>query len=264
MVSRPPLSRTDHGIQNSEQFPHAGDERELLRFAGADESLIEHADDGVALRGHKRAHVEHRAHIDTPTLHEAAADRRIISLKSVSAIRSSRLLHRPLATTKDLAQALEDLLCALEPPLLDHVRTIVNDQDLADDVMQEALLRVSRALGSLREPEWVRAWAYRIATREAIRAARAERDPRREAIDDWSDFSAPDQGDAVAGDDLLDELAARLDELPRRAQLALRMRYLQELSQQEIAEALEIPVGTVKSRIAYGLSALRRFMDRRA
>lgn len=83
-------------------------------------------------------------------------------------------------------------------------------------------------------------------------------------LDDWSDFPAPDQGDAVAGDDLLDELPARLDELPRRAQLALRMRYLQELSQQEIAEALEIPVGTVKSRIAYGLSALRRLMDRRA
>jgi RNA polymerase sigma-70 factor (ECF subfamily) len=42
------------------------------------------------------------------------------------------------------------------------------------------------------------------------------------------------------------------------------MRYLQELSQQEIAEALEIPIGTVKSRIAYGLSLLRRTMDRQA
>jgi DNA-directed RNA polymerase specialized sigma24 family protein len=36
------------------------------------------------------------------------------------------------------------------------------------------------------------------------------------------------------------------------------MRYLQALSQQEIAEALEIPIGTVKSRIAYGLALLRR------
>ncbi len=46
--------------------------------------------------------------------------------------------------------------------------------------------------------------------------------------------------------------------LPPHAQIAIRMHYLQELSQQEIAEALEIPIGAVKSRIAYGLSALRR------
>jgi len=160
--------------------------------------------------------------------------------------------------------ALEDLLRALELPLLDHVRTIADDQDLADDVLQEVLVRISRALRSLREPEWVRAWAFRIATREAIRATRAERNPRREAVDDWNDFPEPEREDPVAVDDVHDELRAHLAELPRRAQLVLRMRYLQELSQQEIAEVLEIPVGTVKSRIAYGLSVLRRMMERRA
>lgn len=156
--------------------------------------------------------------------------------------------------------ALETLLRLLERPLLEHARAIVNDPDMADDVLQETLLRVSRGLGSLREVDWVRAWAFRIATREAIRAARADRDPRRETVDDWNDIQVP-AGEAVQpDDDLLDELPGRLEGLPRRAQLVLRMRYLQELSQQEIAEALEIPIGTVKSRIAYGLSCLRRAM----
>lgn len=160
--------------------------------------------------------------------------------------------------------ALEQLLRALEQPLLDHVRTIVSDQDVADDVLQETLLRVSRKLGSLREPEWIRAWAYRIATREAVRAAREARDPRREAVDDWHDFPAEEAGAAAISEDLLDELPARLDELPPRAQLVLRMRYLEQLSQREIAEALEIPIGTVKSRINYGLGILRRTMHRGA
>jgi RNA polymerase sigma-70 factor (ECF subfamily) len=160
--------------------------------------------------------------------------------------------------------ALEKLLHSLESPLHAHVSTIVNDRDLADDILQEVLLKVSRGLGSLREPEWVRAWAYRITTREAIRAARAERHQRHEAVEDWNDFPAPDMEDAVAAEDLIDEVVARFDELPRRAQLVLRMRYLEELSQQEIAEALEIPLGTVKSRIAYGLSAIRRLMGRSA
>ena len=160
--------------------------------------------------------------------------------------------------------ALERRLRSLEPLLLDHVRRIVNDNDVADDVLQESLLRVTRGLGALREHEWVRAWAFRIATREAVRAARAERGRRREAVEDWHDIPVPESEVVVAIDELLDELPARLGELPCRAQLVLRMRYLQELSQQEIAEALEIPLGTVKSRISYGLSVLRRTMTRRA
>ena len=155
--------------------------------------------------------------------------------------------------------ALETLLRVLERPLLDHVRTIVSDRDVADDVLQETLLRISRSLGSLRDTQWVRAWAYRIATREAIRAERAERDPRREPVNDWNDYGISEET-VMGSAELIDELPTRLSELPRQAQLVLRMRYLQELSQQEIAEALEIPLGTVKSRINYGLTALRKMM----
>ena len=158
--------------------------------------------------------------------------------------------------------ALEQLLRSLEPRLLDHVRTIVADNDVADDVLQDTLLRVSRGLGALREPRWIRAWAYRIATREAVRAARRERHRRREAVDELAELPVPDEEELLVDATLLDELPARLGELPVRAQLVVRMRYLQELSQQEIAEALEIPIGTVKSRLAYGLSTLRRTMKR--
>lgn len=177
--------------------------------------------------------------------------------------RSAHTLPLPsLAARAQLGDrdALETLLRAVEPALLDHIRTIVIDRDLADDVMQETLLRVSRGLRSLREPAWVRAWAYRIATREAIRTVRTERKRRIEAIDDWNELPAPEQEESVAAVEILEALPSHLDALPRRAQLVLRMRYLQELSQQEIAEALEIPVGTVKSRIAYGLAVLRRAM----
>lgn len=161
-------------------------------------------------------------------------------------------------------EALERLLRSLESMLRDHVRTIVNDNDVADDVLQETLLRVSRGLGALRKPDWVRAWAYRIATREAVRTARTDRSRRHDAIEQWNDVPVPEREDSVVDEDLLDALPARLGELPGNAQLVLRMRYLQELSQQEIAEALEIPIGTVKSRIAYGLSVLRRTMNRSA
>jgi RNA polymerase sigma-70 factor (ECF subfamily) len=57
-------------------------------------------------------------------------------------------------------------------------------------------------------------------------------------------------------------LAALLESLPSSARAVVRMHYLDQLSLLEIAEALEIPVGTVKSRLAYGLRALRSQVER--
>ena len=103
-------------------------------------------------------------------------------------------------------------------------------------------------MGTVRQTEWVRAWAYRVATREAFRSMRSRRSYE-ESIDDTAtlpDLPAEEHG--VSQDELLADLPARLAGLPAGAQVVLRLHYLQSLTQQEIAEALEIPLGTVKSR----------------
>jgi RNA polymerase sigma-70 factor (ECF subfamily) len=134
--------------------------------------------------------------------------------------------------------ALESLLRELSPPLHEHIRGIVREPDDAADVLQETLLILCRRLGTVRDHRWVRAWAYRVATREAVRAARRSRASRTQP--------------------LVAELPRRLGALPPGARSVLRLRYLHGLSQAEIAGALEIPLGTVKSRLAYGIDALRR------
>jgi len=156
------------------------------------------------------------------------------------------------------SDALEELLRRLQQPLGEHVRALMRDDDAAEDVLQGALLIVARKLGTVREVEWVRAWAYRIATREAVRALRRSRQQRTDPLDDalLPDLSIPE--DSGADDELLTVLPTALAAVPVAAQVVLRMHYLQGLSQQEVAEALEIPVGTVKSRIAYGLQWLRK------
>ena len=155
--------------------------------------------------------------------------------------------------------ALEDLLRQLQQPIGEHIRGIVRNDDLAADALQESLIIVCRRLGTVRDTNWVRAWAYRVATREALRALQRARRDQGEPLDDPSlipnhavDESAADLEELIA------ELPAKLAALPAAAQTVLRLRYLQSLTQQEIAEALEIPIGTVKSRIAYGLTWLRR------
>ena len=62
----------------------------------------------------------------------------------------------------------------------------------------------------------------------------------------------PDPADA--------DVLVHLDRLPTKARVVVRLRFVEDLSQQEIAEALEIPLGTVKSRLAYGLERLRALL----
>lgn len=156
------------------------------------------------------------------------------------------------------------MLRALQAPLFAHVAGIVRDDALAADVLQRVLLQVARQLGALRDPRWLRAWAYRIATREAVRLSRRERAWRDSLVGD----ALGDHPDLAAATLALDEeppfdpelvarLPALLDTLPPGARVVLRLHYLDGLTIPEVAEALEIPRGTAKSRLAYGLAALR-------
>ena len=169
--------------------------------------------------------------------------------------RAASVLRVARAQSGDRA-ALEELLRDHQQPLYRHIRTITGDPDLAFDVLQSVLLIVVRRLAGLRDPRWFRAWAYRIATREAVRAAR-----RRKR--DLSLFDEPEIPVDVAAEDgnadplLVRACADRLAALPPAAELTLRLHYLEDMSLVEIAEALELPLGTVKSRLSYGLARLR-------
>jgi RNA polymerase sigma factor (sigma-70 family) len=154
--------------------------------------------------------------------------------------------------------ALEQLLRKLQYPLGEYIHGIVRDDDLAEDVLQNTLMIICRRLGRVRQPEWVRAWAYRVATREAVRSAKRARRDRGDPLDIASIADTSTEASGASDEELLAELPARLAALPVGAQAVLRLHYLQSLTQQEVAEALAIPLGTVKSRLAYGLSCLRK------
>jgi RNA polymerase sigma-70 factor, ECF subfamily len=70
--------------------------------------------------------------------------------------------------------ALEALFRAIQEPLYRYVGGLVGNRALAEDVVQEVLVRIYRNLGDLREPALFRPWCYRIATREAFRQLRHE------------------------------------------------------------------------------------------
>ena len=155
-------------------------------------------------------------------------------------------------------EALETLLTELARQLGPHVEHLIGDSDRAADVMQEVLLRIARKLPSLREHAWVRAWAYRIATRDALRYVASSRRYAFTSLDEAANLASPESDDGRRFDPaLVSQLPAAVAALPEGCQIVVRLHYLDGLSQPEIAEVLSIALGTVKSRIAYGLRLLR-------
>ncbi len=121
--------------------------------------------------------------------------------------------------------------------------------------MQASLLLIARRLTTLHDPRWFRAWAYRIVTREAVRAAK-RRGRERLLIDDNIPVEALDV-QAPATTNFLANCGEAMERLPPATGVVARLHYREGLTLVEIAEALELPLGTVKSRLAYALVRLR-------
>jgi RNA polymerase sigma factor (sigma-70 family) len=123
-----------------------------------------------------------------------------------------------------------------------------------DDALQETMMAIVRNLGSLREPAAVRGWARTIAVHEASRVARRRDvplDPDRLARDrDEGSVAIPDDATALQIHDVLTRLSPE-----QRAVLVLR--HLDDLSEQDTADALGVAVGTVKSRLNRAKRAFR-------
>jgi RNA polymerase sigma-70 factor (ECF subfamily) len=132
-------------------------------------------------------------------------------------------------------------------------RLIVRDADIAEDAVQEALIRAWRDLPKLRDDSRFDAWMRRLLmnsiTDEFRRAGR-----RRTAISLLTMESARDPADEIATREQLARGFQRLT-LDHRKALVLRL-YL-GLSIEEVATTLGIPVGTAKSRLHYAIDAMR-------
>jgi RNA polymerase sigma factor (sigma-70 family) len=134
----------------------------------------------------------------------------------------------------------------------------------AEDAAQEAFVKAYYALPRFRRGAPFRPWILRIAANEARNRLRSTR--RREALavraaaaDPGGAAPSPEAA-ALAREDA-EVLAAALSQLEERDRLVIAYRYLFELSEAEMADALGVRPGTVKSRLSRAMSRLRRELE---
>jgi RNA polymerase sigma-70 factor (ECF subfamily) len=137
----------------------------------------------------------------------------------------------------------------------------------AEDAAQDGLVKAWRALGRFRAGEPLRPWLLKIVANEARNRRRSS--GRREhlalrAAHDFSGGAAPSPEETTLSHEERARLLAALDELPGQAREVLACRYLLGLSEDETAAALDVRLGTVKSRSNRALDRLREAYGPRA
>ena len=171
--------------------------------------------------------------------------------------RASRLLDEYLLVSARAGdrRAFEALAGRWQKKLLAHAWRLLRDGEAARDAVQEGWLEIVRGLPRLRDERAFPAWAYRIVSRRCARAVgRAARG--RQLAAELDGVGEPAAQEGVSGRDH-DRLRAAIRALPEEQRAAIALFHFEELSVAEVAVALDVPAGTVKTRLMHARRKLR-------
>jgi RNA polymerase sigma-70 factor, ECF subfamily len=157
-----------------------------------------------------------------------------------------------------------------ERELFSYLRRYLGDAEMAEDAFQAAFLQVHLKCGQYEPGRAFRPWLYTIATNQAIDAQRRSRRHRMVSLDRSGPADGEDVGKLldlltskeitptaqISADERRSWLHQAVDQLPAALRDVICLVYFQELKYREAADALQIPVGTVKSRMHAAVAKL--------
>lgn len=182
------------------------------------------------------------------------------------------LLVRELRSGSEVA--FDWLIEQYQQPVYNLVLRIVSDPASAADTVQEVFLKVFRNIRRFRRSSSLRTWIYRIALHEASNQRRWwQRHWSRESsleelalgrLQTLGEIILDGQGtpyDCAVRDELAEHIERAIRQVSEPFRTAVVLRDIEELSYEEMAEVLDVTLGTVKSRVARGREALRQLLE---
>lgn len=164
--------------------------------------------------------------------------------------------------------AYEDIVNLYQHKLYQVCYRMLSSKEEAEDITQEAFVRAYINLHSFDQKRKFSTWIYRIATNLCIDRIRKKKPDYyldaevagTEGLDMYSQIAADEKlpEETVEQMELQERIQYEISRLPDKYRAVIVLKYIEELSLQEISEILEMPLGTVKTRIHRGREALRK------
>ena len=156
------------------------------------------------------------------------------------------------------ADAFEDLVSAMERPLLYYAASLTGNQDSGLDVLQEAWIKAFRNIGKLKDAGAVRSWLYSIT--HGIAVDRIRRNTSRERAEQVELEGFQEVGEPSFAEEDAAAIHQALSEIGLKHREVLVLHFLDDLSMEEIAQVVGCSVGTVKSRMHYAKRAMKEIL----
>jgi RNA polymerase sigma-70 factor, ECF subfamily len=185
--------------------------------------------------------------------------RNVQAVKDVAAAHYEQLLI--LRCQAGDETALGELIAGYSPRVWFFLKKMLGQSEGADDLLQEVWIDVYRKINRLERTEAFAAWLYRIARDHAYRVLR-RRPAMAAPIDEQLAETICDQEQTFTPQDA-EQVRAALDELPLEQREVLVLRFLEQMTYQQIAQVIAKPLGTVRSRIHYAKQLLRAKLETR-
>jgi len=171
-----------------------------------------------------------------------------------------------MTSSRSMGDRFQDLAIPLLAPLYNHACWLVRDTTEAEDLVQETLTKAFRAFESFEEGTNFKAWVFRILRNTFLTSRAALASNRTVYLEDHPDSAElTDPGSTPESYAIqLDNLAVlrrALEELPPHLREVILLSDLEELKYREIAIVLDVPIGTVMSRLARARQALRKLLE---
>lgn len=169
-------------------------------------------------------------------------------------------------------EAFEELIEAYQKKIFNFAYRIIGNYDDAADLAQEALIRIFKSIGGFKEQSSFSTWIYRITTNVCLDEIRRRKNKKEHSLDEevqvddgqlkrqiMSEDPGPDE--VYEREELRGIVKEAIDKLPEEQRIVITLRDIQGLSYDEIAEVLDCPGGTVKSRISRARQALKKVLS---
>lgn len=157
--------------------------------------------------------------------------------------------------------ALNELYKRYAPLLFNYLRRLVKDQEIAEDLLQETFLAVWEGASAFKGRSTVKTWMFRIAHNLTMTWLRNKYRSSEEVVGQVMEFD--DNPELLAiGNWQTEQIQSALDELSTNHRAVIELAFAYGLSYSEIANIIDRPVGTVKSRISYAIRHLEGILRR--